>query len=198
MKIFLSIEDMPIYNFDKALTTGNMSYLVLKWDERKEIKYIKGAKERWEEIYNQYCEKSANNETLTQYALMNEISYLEMRYLSVVSLIECLCEGYKEELGRALNKWGFVFNIKGKILPQIDNLKRQLRGAKQKIDVRKSKLKSLKGDEEKESSLIAQAISLEKILGIKLNIRKDSVDKWIELNNLAKETVQQQKTARNG
>lgn len=199
MDLFLGIGDMPIYNFDKVLNTDNMAYLVVGWNERTEIEVPKEAEERWNEIYNEYCKRTANNEALTFYSLSAEIGYLEMRYTCVFSLIASLSEHNKKEFGKRLNKWKIPFNIDGKIEPQLEHLQRHLRIAEQNIRVKKTKLKSLKGDEEQESSSILKTkIRLERITNIKIDLKQTSVEEWIEIHNEAKEIIQQQKAVRNG
>lgn len=199
MDLFLGIGDMPIYNFDKVLKTNNLSYLVLGWNERSEITPPEQVQTRWDEIYNEYCKRTANNEALTFYSLSSEIGYLEMRYTAIYALIENMCEQYKEELGKRLNKWGIPFNIQGSIKPQTELLKRHLRIAEQNIGIKTRKLKELKGDEGNEgSSIIQQKIKLERITSIKIDLKQTSVEEWIEIHNEAKEIAQQQKAASNG
>jgi len=198
MILFLGIGDMPIYNFDKILKTNNLSYMVVDWNERKEIKPPEEAVKKWEGIYNKYCELTADNETLTFYSLNSEISYLEMRYLAIISLVENLCEAYKKEIGLRLNKWGIPFNIKGKIKPQLELLKRHIRIAEQNIKIKQRKLKELKKDDDEGSTILQQKIRLERITTLKIDLRKTSVEEWIELHNEAKSIVEQQKKARNG
>lgn len=193
MDLFLGIGDMPIYNFDKVLKTNNMSYMVVGWNERTEIEPPKEAQERWDEIYNDYCKKTANNEALTFYSLSAEIGYLEMRYTSIHALINSLCEAYKKEIGLRLNKWGVPFNIKGKIKPQLKQLETQLRIAKQNLGMKTRKLDGLKTDEEESVSIIKQKIKLERVVNIKIDLKTTSVEEWIELFNEAKDIVQQQK-----
>jgi hypothetical protein len=200
MDLFLGIGDMPIYNFDKVLKTNNMSYLVVGWNEREEIKPPKEALKRWEDIYNEYCKRTANNDALNLYSLSCEVGYLEMRYTSIVSLYMNLCEAYKEEIGLRLNKWKIPFNIKGSIYEQKPNLERHLRIAKQNLDMKKRKLNTIKEENEENESpvLLKQKIRLERVVGIKINIKETSVEEWIELHNEAKEIIKQQKASKNG
>lgn len=198
MDLFLGIGDMPIYNFDKVLKTNNLSYLVILWNERNEIEVPKEANNLWDEIYNEYCEKTANNDALTFYSLSAEIGYLEMRYSAIFTLVNNLCEAYKEPLGRALNKWGVPFNIKGKIEPQIKQLESNLKFAAHIIERKKSKLEGLKPEDDEQISLIQQKIKLERTTEIKINLKETSVEEWIELHNEAKSIIAQQKKSRNG
>ena len=199
MDLFLGIGDLPIYNFDKALKTSNMSYLVVGWNERKEITPPDEAVELWNEIYNEYCKRTANNEALTFYQLSCEVGYLEMRYTSIYALITNLCEEYKKEIGLRLNKWKIPFNVDGEIEPQIKSLETHLRIAKQNLGMKTRKLEALKGDEDNEGgSIIQQKIRLERITTLRIDLRQTSVEEWLEINNEAKNIIEQQKAAKNG
>lgn len=197
MDLYLGLKDMPIYNFDQALQTDDMSYMVVGWDERKEFKYMPiNTRLKWDEIYNKWCERVADNEVLDNYSLTAEVSHLETRYTCIYSLIECLCELYKEEIGLRLNKWGVPFNIKGKIKDQLPLLNRHLKIAKQNLDMktRKLKAKSANGEEDiKEFSLMKQVIIINEQLGIKIDMRKDSVDYFIAATERLKEKLEHQK-----
>ena len=196
MYLYTTTEDIPIFNFDKILTTNNYAYLVEGWDYRKEIIVPETASKNWNEIYNEYCSKTENNEALIYYALVTELDYLETRFNIVVTLIESLSDHNKESFGRELNAWGFMFNIHGKIEDQIEALQRQLRAAKQKIDIRRNRLETMQTDEAP-TSLIKQNIKLKRITGLDIDTKKTTVDEWIELHKEAKEIVQQ-KNSRNG
>lgn len=196
MDLFLGISDMPIRNFEQALKTNNMSYLVVGWDERKEIEVPEDANERWGEIYNEYCKRTANNEALTFYSLSCEIGYLEMRYTAIYSLISNLCEQYKKEIGLRINKWGLPFNVDGKISDQLPALERHLRIAQQGIGIKKRKLDALKMDEEEEpTSFLKQVIIINEQLGIKIDMKMDSVEYFFAAIERLKEKIQQQKKA---
>lgn len=188
MYLYTTTEDIPIFNFDKILTTNNYAYLVEGWNYRDEVEVPEEAPQMWNDIYNEYCSKTENNEASIFYALVVELDYLETRFNIVVTLIESLSEHNKEAFGRELNAWGFKFNIKGNILDQIENLKRQLRAAKQKIDIRRNRLESMKS-EEVGTSLIKQNIKLKRITGLDIDTKKTTVDEWIELHKEAKEII---------
>lgn len=192
MHLFLGTEDMPIYNFDKVISTNDLRYLVVDWDYRSEIEIPEDAESKWDEIYNEYCLKTQNNKSLTYYALISEVSYLETRYNILIILIKALREGNKELFGKEINSWGFKFNIKGNVLEQLPLLSNQLRAAKQKIDVRLTSLNAMKSDEVS-TSLIKQCIKLKRVTGLDIDTKKTSVDEWIAIHEEAKEIIELQK-----
>ena len=196
--IYLGIGDMPIYNFDKVLKTNNLSYMVVGWNEREEITPPEEALKRWNEIYNEYCEKTANNDALNYYSLTSEIGYLEMRYFIIYNLINGLNNFNKESFGREINAWKIPFNIKGEIEPQLETLQRHLRIAEQNINIKKRKLEALKVEEGESSSLIEQIILIQEHLGVKIDMLKDSVEYFLTAMKRLKNKIEQQKKARNG
>ena len=201
MKLFLGISDMPIYNFDKVLKSNNMAYMVVGWNERKDLKKLPiNTMIKWRKIYNEYCEKTANNESLSFYSLSCEIGYLEMRYTVIGNLIYGLTEHNKKDFGKELNAWGIPFNIDGKIQPQFKVLERQLRIAKQNLGIKTRKLESLKesNNDQEGDSLIKQVIIIQEQLGVKVEVKKDSVEYFLSALDRLKEKLQQQKRVRNG
>lgn len=189
---------MPIYNFDKILQTNNLSYMVVDWNERKEIEIPKDANEKWEEIYNEYCKRTANNEALTFYSLNCEVLYLETRFYIVSNLINGLSEINKESFGRELNAWKIPFNIKGSIKKQVEQLKRHLRIAEQNLNMKKRKRDALKNDDVEETTLLKQVIIIQEQLGVKIDIRKDSVEYFIAAVDRLKEKIKASKKVNNG
>ena len=200
MDLYLGIGDLPIYNFDKMLQTNNLSYMVLDWNERKDIEPPEQAQERWDDIYNEYCKRTANNDALSFYSLSCEIGYLETRYYIVANLIYSLNETNKKEIGRELNAWKIPFNINGKVEPQIKQLQSNLKFAAHILERKKTKLENLKGDEEenKSTSFIKQAIIIQEQLSVKIEMKKDSVEYFLTCIERIKEKLEQQKKVSNG
>lgn len=193
--LYNSTGNLPTYNFDKILRNNDYRYLVIGWNERDEIEQPEEGKEVWNSIYEEYCKKTENNEALSYYALYNEVSYLETKLTVIIALIEGITEANKKDFGREINAWGIPFNIDGNVLDQLPLLKRHLKGLKQKYDIRLHKLENMKKDEEP-ISILKQKIRLERITGLKIDLRTCVVDEWIEINKEAVEIAEAQR--RNG
>lgn len=193
MKLYLGIGDMPIYNFDKVLNTNDYRYLLVKWDERKEVEVPESANDRWKKIYNEYCERTAGNEALDFYSLSCEVAYMQMRFVIVSHLVFGLSEATKESYGKELNAWRVPFNTKGSIKKQIPNLERYLKILKQNLDMKSRKLSALKDKNVEQTTLLKQVIIINEKLGVKINIKKDSVDYFLTALDRLKEKLQQEK-----
>lgn len=194
MYLFLGIGDMPIYNFDKVLRTDNFAYMVVGWNERDEIEIPKNAQAQWEKIYNEDCLKTDTNESQTYYQLVDEIDYLENRYNAMMIILEIINEVNKEFMAKQLRMLKVTLNTNESLISQKDDLNRQIRAAKQKIEIREAKLELLKPDGEP-ISLVKQIVNLERITGIKIESRIDSVEKFREVQELGKEITTARKAS---
>ena len=191
--LYLGTSDLPIYRFDKIQQTGNLAYLVMEWNERGTLEPPKEALKLWETVENTWHEKTANAKSKIYYALVNEVDYLEKRFTMLSTLIYGLSEANKESYGAEINAWGFKFNLKGRVKPQIKDLERQLRAAKTKITIKQNELKNF--STKKGMSLLKQKIKLERVLETKIVLKDTPVDEWLELFNEAEEVNEQKKQA---
>jgi hypothetical protein len=104
----------------------------------------------------------------------------------------------KKEFGKELNAWGIPFNIDGDIEKQIPQLERHIRIAKQNIDMKNKKLNALKGEDIEETSFLKQSIIIQEQLGVKINMKTDSVEYFLTAIERLKEKLSQQKKVNNG
>lgn len=180
-----TLEEIPIYNFYKCYK-GDLKYILL--DRKQEVK--EDVKKAWEELLNKYHELTVNNETLNFYALVLEVKFLENRDLYAPILLNLASKTPKkerEDLFKELRKWKLpIKNLKDidKCLKVLNNSKNKLNRKKQEIEDYKNKNGDLST---KETSLQKQAIKIEKALGIKPDIFKDSVVTWISYFDEIKE-----------
>jgi len=187
--IYQGTHDMPIYHFWKCLVKDDMRYMVVGWNERDEIKIPEDADEKFFDVFNEYCMKTANNETDTYYALLNEIDYMKRRYNILAILVGELNEENKEAYGNEIQLWGFRFDLKKTVAEQIKNFEKQFRAARQDIELKEDELKKLTGetDEGEPLNLYKKKIRLERILGISIELKATVIDEWIEIESEAKE-----------
>ena len=189
--LYLGTSDLPIYRFDKIQQTGNLAYLVMEWDERKEIEVPKATQTLWDTVLEVWHQKTANNESKLYYALYNEVDYLEKRFMMLEVLIEGLNEANKEEYGREISAWGFKFNIKGKVKAQRENLERQLKAATNRIHLKKNELDNFSN--KKGMSLLKQKIRLKLAFPIEIDLKTTSVDEWLEIIDHAQELTEEKR-----
>lgn len=186
---YLGTHDMPIYHFTKCLMKKDLRYMIIGWDERSKVKEPKELESLWFEIFNSYCEKTSNNETDIYFALINEIDYLKNRFYFLECLVKDLNEANKEMFGVEIIKWGFEFDFKKSVVSQKKNFERQFRGANQTIELKEDEYNRLMkvNDEGEPTSLIKKKIRLERVTGLKIEIKICVVDEWLEIMNEAKE-----------
>ena len=187
--IYLGTYDMPIYHFTKCLIKDDLRYMVIGWNEREEIEIPKEAEDTWEEIFNKYCDKTSNNDTDTYYALINEIDYLKRRFNILEVLVKELNENNRETFGWEIEQWGFIVNKDKLIKDQIKSFERQFRIAKQDIDLKEDELEKMmkETDNGEPMNLYKKKIKLERITGLKIDLKTTVIDEWIEILSEADE-----------
>lgn len=192
MKIYGTLNTIPVYNFYKIVEENDVRYVIKNWrKKKKDIKIPEQAKISWDNIYDEYNKKTKNKELDTYLYLTNEVSHLETRYFFVSGLIHRLSEANKKEFGKELNAWGIKFNIEESIESQLDLLQAQVRASKNKYIRKNDELSELKGykSNQKQTSLTKQKIELIHVTGVPINEYKMSMNEWLELIELANEII---------
>lgn len=204
MYLYKNCQDLPIFNFDVIYRTNDFKFLVVGYDGYKDIQVPKGANERWQEIKNEWVKLLDDNVIIQYYQLILETTYLQTRYNVVKSLLEQI---YKRDMDsetmesyiEALAKWKYHWNKKNEKLVEIKRLLKQLKASQNKISLKLDLIEKMQKENnftDDVSSLEKQQVVLEKITGIRINIKKDSTAKWIEICKLATEINEQKR--RNG
>lgn len=194
-KIYKSLDDIFVYNFFKLLNTLDMRYLYLKTPPKSKVIHSADVFEVWSSIYNAYLEKIEDSVSINYYKLIDEVSYLEHRYIIIHTLIYSLTESNKKTIGKELTAWGVMFNIKGKVAPQQENLERFLRASTNKILRKKSELDAITNKKGKAVSIniLKDKIQLEHITGVKINIHTMVMSEWLEIRALAENISESRK-----
>ena len=184
-RFYETLEEMPIYNFYKCYK-GDLKYILL--DRSQEVK--EDVKEVWKELLDKYHELTLNNETLNFYTLVLEVKFLENRDLYAPILLNLAIktpEKERKELFDELRKWKLPI----KTLKDVDKCLKVLNNSKNKLNRKLEEIEDYKSKNgnltTKEVSLQKQAIKIQKALGIKPDIFKDSVVTWISYFDEIKE-----------
>jgi len=180
--------DISIFNFDEIAKTNNYSYLVIGYDGYNEVDFdeIK-AQELWKKIYNDFCKLSNDNTSLLYYELLNHLSYLKMRKLFVLALLNQLnffkkSNSIKKLYFSELAEWGYKSDPKDTLKDKLEKMYRLVRANDNKIGLIESEIEFLKEDEQEPMSLTKQAIKLEQGLDRnEINTKTTSVEKWLGL-----------------
>lgn len=198
-KLYTCLDDIIISSFFKILDTKDMKYMFK--DSKLHKKYEGLANKNWMDIYDEYLDVTENSESVNYFRLIDELSYLKLRYKVIGSLIESLNEHNKELVGKELNAWGVIFNIKGTVKDQEENLLRFLRASKNKILRKTSELEEItKREDKKKFNFIEQKMRLTHITGINIDADKMVMTEWIETEKIAEQIIKsrQKEVSRNG
>lgn len=200
--LYKSCRDLPIANFDIIYKTNNFKYLIVGYDGYNEdIKIPKGANERWEEVKKEWIKAIDDNTIAYYYQLLSECVYLQTRYDVVSKLLDIILERdlnaeTMEVYIIALSEWKYRWNRKAGKYVELKRMLQQLKGSKNKINIKMDELEDMKKESEsheEDSSLERQALIIEQGTKIKINIWKDSVLKWVEATKILSEINEQKK-----
>lgn len=183
--------------------TQDFRYLVVGFDGYADIKEPEGADERWSDIFDEWVKASDDNTIMYYYQLILEVMYLETRYYVVKEMIGQIWTRYPEAMKetaldmyiKELRKWKYIYNRNNNMTDEVARLLQQHKASENKLNLKKSELELLKGDDDLEdiNTLEKQAVILEHITGIRPDIFKDSVLKWLEICKLANRINQERK-----
>ena len=207
VRLYKSCKDLPIRRFDDVYKTKDFRYLCIDYDGYNEIEAPKEAEERWKDIFDEWVSLCDDNTISYYYQLILEVTYLETRFhVSKVllweihtrypqSMSEESLDGYIE----ALKLYKYKYNKNNDSLDEVKRLMLQREASKNKLGIKRSELEEMQKQNEGETpkTLEAQAIMLEHITGIKTDLEKDSVLKWIETGKLAS-SINEQRRKNNG
>jgi hypothetical protein len=189
-RYYRNCDELSVYNFHKVLETNNYSYLIVGFDDYKEVKFDeKEADELWGNIYEEYCRLTKNNKSLLYFAIFQELLYLRTRYQVARILLMQLSNGNnKEEFVldciERLREWKYKIDKEKPLKDELARMIHQLKVSENKIQIKQSELEDLKVDEGEKLSLIEQNVKLELALGKnKINTKKTSVSEHVALFN---------------
>lgn len=189
-RYYRNCDELSVYNFHKVLETNNYSYLIVGFDDYKEVKFDeKEADELWGNIYEEYCRLTKNNKSLLYFAIFQELLYLKTRYQVARILLMQLSNGNnKEEFVldciERLKEWKYKIDKEKPLKDELVRMIHQLKVSENKIHIKQSELEDLKVDEGEKLSLIEQNVKLELALGKnKINTKKTSVSEHVALFN---------------
>lgn len=189
-KYHTSIKTLPIWNFTEVLQTHDFSHLWI--DEVRE----EDLSEVWKDIYNEYCKAAkVDNRHFKQIAKIEELKLKVHKIEILLALTQDSFKEVREEAKKALKGYNYIFRTDKPYKEELERLMRQLSSLVTKLKIEESKLP--KEDKKEGITLMKQAVSLENIFtGRSIDIYTTTVEKWIALNQLAKEKVQAQRETR--
>ena len=204
MHLYRNCGDLPILNFDIIYKTNDFKWLVVGYDGYDEIKVPKGAPERWEEIRSEWIKMIDDNTIAYYHQLLLEVIYLQTRYETVRQLLDIMwrlpdMDGKSEEIYiNALAEWKYKWNKKNARHKELERMFRIWKQSENKLSLKIDELKKMKEENdysEDANTLEKQALVIEQITGIKIDIRKDSVARWVEANKIATQLNEQRRKA---
>ena len=205
VRLYKSCSDLPIRRFDIIYKTQDLRYLCLDYDGYNEVEAPKEAEERWKEIFDEWVRLCDDSTISYYYQLILEVTYLETRYMVSGELLKQIFTRYPEAMSEEsldmyiaeLRRWKYIYNKENNKIDEIYRLLEQRTASENKLGLKKSELEEMRkeNDDEAPQTLEAQAIVLEHITNIRINLDKDSVLKWLETGKLATSINEQKRKA---
>lgn len=190
MRYAENCEQITVHSFYAIIEKDDFRYIIIGWDEYSELLEFdeEKARKNWNEIYNEYCKLSQDNQTLLFFELQCELIYLENRLFIGNELLNQL-EKRKNSpeaimiYGDALIKWKLRFKFENDVDSEIAKLRKDLVGSENKIRLKKNELEGLVNEDNEEGmslsrQLLKMSIALKKD---KIDARKTSMVEYIDM-----------------
>lgn len=182
-----SLEVITVVIFFKIMETKNYSFL---YKSKSNIKRPATEKmiEAWADMYDSYSDALGDNKSRNYYHLIDTLGRLRERYKILQALIFSLNDSNRDILGPEISAWGFQFNTKALVGPQMPLLKRQLKAATNAIKLKVSELETIESSQKKKATnVLRDKVNLEYATGLKIDIHTCVMSEWIEIIKLAEE-----------
>lgn len=190
-----SIKTLPIYNFYEILNTGSLDHLYKDEIGDEDLESV------WDKIYNEYCEVAeVDNRNFKQKAKVNT---LKVKFVRVELLLKLCKDDFievRKEAKDALKDFNFIFRTDQPFDKEYARLQGQLRSLNTKISIEEAKLpkedkKEAKEIKKKLNAMKESIVLMDFFPKTDLDIYTISVEKWIALNNHAKEISKHRKAS---
>jgi len=201
--LFNSCADLSIKRFDIIYRTGDLRYLCIDFNGYNDIEAPKEAESRWKDIFDEWVKVCDDRSIAYYYQLILEVAYLETRYHVSKELIGQIYSRYPESMDDSifdryveeLAKWKYIYDKSKGVTSEVIRLLRQHKASKNKLNLKKSELESLKGNfDDDPQTLEKQAVILEQITGRNnIDIDTTCVLKWVEICKIASMINEQRK-----
>lgn len=207
IKTYKSCSKIPIYNYYAATFHQDCRYLIVGYDEDEDAgKYIVyKADSEFKKILTKLSEEYAvlvfDKKTMKLKKMQYAITFLVGRYNIAKKVIDIFNESKEPEVLTLLTDLNFKIDLDGDIDKQVTSIIKQFKMLKNEINLKKLKLDKLSGasDEDEKTSpedairgLDKVALSLETglELGYNLDVRKISVERWVNLLSMNNEKAE--------
>ena len=205
MKTYKSCYDLPILNFMLMLDENALKYLihdVEEQDDKDIAKYVKSnqlsLKELSSNISNEYGGLTFSKKQLKRQKELVTIMFLEAKHNAITKILNIFIETQEFKVLDLLEKVDMKIDLSKELIPQIKAIRAKAKAIKNNINIKtinfKKKYNINNLEEETQDTrkqLDRQALALEGNLetGYRIDIKKTSVLRWINLNEKNEEVL---------
>ena len=211
-KIYLSFEDLPVYNFYKIVETSDMRWFYEKFRTDKSLTLsddeLLELATRYTDIYDERIKYTNDTKSLEYYRKLNEMSDLESKLFRISSAFDVLIDMnsnsdlFSEYVTYFNEDEGFVYSkeidTKEKALDYIKWLRVKINGFRTKVKVKKSNYADILKPADINSKnanfdIVKEKILLQESLAISINIYTCPLIEWCAMIMRAEEKSVQAK-----
>ena len=187
--IYTSCDEIKKWNFDKISETNDLKYLVAGTEYGKKAEAPENAAEIWDNILQEYTEKTENDKALIYFELLSDIDDLEMRiYFVEIILIKLqkhstwMNEDIKKEYVELLKERRFYFNASKPMRAEIERLERQLKAARTKLQFMLTEAEAFveKNFKSKNISSTTIKVKIQRALKMHIDFKETTVTEFLE------------------
>lgn len=175
--VFADCSELPLFNFIKAVTTGDLVWLVKSGHPSNER-----LEKAWHEISNEYSELSDSKQASYLLTLLKDFHSLPLKIEIIQAIVDRMRINHDPELAKRLNRLGFRFSY-----APGDSLKRELdltitqaKSLVVKYENTKANLQKLnsEGEPAQQSDFDDLLAELSKYMGYRLDPKSMSVSEF--------------------
>lgn len=191
-KIYRDIEDLPLYNFDKIDTTGDLMWLYEDFNGRQPKTDTSDLKPIYDNIFNQYFEALEDRSVQLRIQKEAKIQQLAMKIEIVTRLVQRIYLGFgsseEQQKNRAsileqLKNWGYEIPLMNTAYDDAlacEKIMQRLKSVNNQIAIIQNEIKNDKGGQsvklQKQMYIVSKAL----FNGVPIKPKEVSVAWWIE------------------
>ena len=201
MNYYNSIENLPLYNFDKYRNTKDLNWFLVDFDGRQKKIESKELEQVEKTILDEYFKAIDDRSFSNRMQKWAQIESLKLKYSAVKSLLNRIWIGFSDNdmatrhvFISELSKHGFIMpliNTKQGDADEVMRLNSACEGIKTKIHLIENELNK---DAKTESVTLSRQLQLV-ALGLQYSYRLDpkiiTVEEWVEMTKLLQEKSKQ-------
>lgn len=199
----MSCSELPIYNFFKVVEDKDLSLLIKKKSKIEDFEEDE-LFNALTSIFKEYNELTDNRPLIKEFRSKLDIDFMEFRYHITKEILSLYVESESIDVLITLRELQWSIDTSKEINPQIERITKRLIGIKNQINISKARFVEQFQKKQKQDNpnfnLQKEILNLEINLPLsyKIDIHKDSIEKYVLWNKLLESKNKSLKQMNNG